>query len=126
MRILDYIPTGHKNAVQRQTLVSLTRIGDRQVRDAIAEVNAKGGDDELIINLQDGCGYFRPAPNENNLVRIWQMQEKSRGASIEASVIAAERYLHRSRKMKKAHEANELEKNQITLDEWLWQMRKKP
>lgn len=124
MRILDYIPTGHKNAVQRQTLVSITRIGDRQVRDAIAEVNAKGGDDELIINLQDGCGYFRPAPNENNLVRIWQMQEKSRGASIESSVCAADRYLNRNRK--KLRKENELEKNQISIEDWLGQLEKKP
>mgnify|MGYP006928125661 CR=1 FL=1 len=125
MRILDYIPTGHKNAVTRQMLSTLTHLSDRKMRDAISEANAKGGPDELIINLQDGKGYFRPAPNEDNLVRIWRLQEKSRGTSIEASVAAADRYLGRGKK-KTAKEASELEKNQISIEDWLDQLAKKP
>ena len=70
VRILDYIPTGHDKAVTRETLQSLTHLSDRKVRDLIAEANKSAPDDVLIINLQDGMGYFWPAPDEDYLVRV--------------------------------------------------------
>lgn len=114
MRILDYIPTGHKNAISRQMLSSITKLGDRQMRDLISEVNSNDDPHELIINLQDGKGYFRPAPDEENLVRIWRAMENSRGLSINANVNAADRYLGREKARKKLKE-DELEKNQMSL-----------
>lgn len=54
MNILDYIPTGHKNAVSRRWLQTATRLNDRKIRDMISAVNTGGEDNELIINLQDG------------------------------------------------------------------------
>ena len=71
MNIFDYIPTGHKNAVSRRWLQTTTHMSDRMVRRLIAEVNKNDCDAELIINLQDGKGYFRPAEDEKNLVRNW-------------------------------------------------------
>ena len=59
--------------------------------------------------------YFRPAEDEKNLVRNWMAIESSRTAENRMNVDAAKRYL---RKDKKPRE-NELEKNQITMDEWL-------
>jgi len=115
MNILDYIPTGHKNAVSRRWLQTTTHMSDRMVRRLIAEVNKNDCDAELIINLQDGKGYFRPAEDEKNLVRNWMAIESSRTAENRMNVDAAKRYL---RKDKKPRE-NELEKNQITMDEWL-------
>lgn len=115
MNILDYIPTGHKNAVSRRWLQTTTHMSDRMVRWLIAEVNKNDCDAELIINLQDGKGYFRPAEDKKNLVRNWMAIESSRTAENRMNVDAAKRYL---RKDKKPRE-NELEKNQITMDEWL-------
>jgi len=115
MNILDYIPTGHKNAVSRRWLQTTMHMSDRMVRRLIAEVNKNDCDAELIINLQDGKGYFRPAEDEKNLVRNWMAIESSRTAENRMHVDAAKRYL---RKDKKPRE-NELEKNQITMDEWL-------
>lgn len=115
MNILDYIPTGHKNAVPRRWLQTTTHMSDRMVRRLIAEVNKNDCDAELIINLQDGKGYFRPAEDEKNLVRNWMAIESSRTAENRMNVDAAKRYL---RKDKKPRE-NEMEKNQITMDEWL-------
>lgn len=84
------------------------------VRRLIAEVNKNGCDAELIINLQDGRGYFQPAENEKNLVRNWIAIESSRTAENRLNVDAAKRYLNRGKKPRK----NDLEKNQMTLDEW--------
>lgn len=114
MYILDYIPTGHDNAITRDTLQSLTHLSDRKIRDLIAEANKSALDDVLIINLQDGMGYFRPAPDEDYLVRIWRMQEKARGVSVDESVEAADRYLGRG-KQKKKKTVDELTANQISL-----------
>lgn len=114
MYILDYIPTGHDNAVTRETLQSLTHLSDRKIRVLIAEANKSAPDDVLIINLQDGMGYFRPAPDEDYLVRIWRMQEKARGVSVDESVEAADRYLGRG-KQKKKKTVDELTANQISL-----------
>lgn len=114
MYILDYIPTGHNNAVTRETLQSLTHLSDRKIRVLIAEANKSAPDDVLIINLQDGMGYFRPAPDEDYLVRVWRMQEKARGISVDESVDAADRYLGRG-KQKKKKAVDELTANQISL-----------
>lgn len=114
MYILDYIPTGHDNAVTRETLQSLTHLSDRKIRVLIAEANKSAPDDVLIINLQDGMGYFRPAPDEDYLVRVWKMQEKARGISVDESVDAADRYLGRG-KQKKKKTVDELTANQISL-----------
>lgn len=118
MNILDYIPTGHKNAISRRWLQTVTRLNDRKIRDMISAVNTGGEDNELIINLQDGKGYFRPAPGEDRLVGAWKAMESSRRKSVNANVEAAQRYLNRNKKPWKKPE-NELEKNQITMDEWL-------
>lgn len=118
MNILDYIPTGHKNAVSRRWLQTATRLNDRKIRDMISAVNTGGEDNELIINLQDGKGYFRPAPGEDRLVGVWKAMESSRCKSVNANVEAAQQYLNRNKKPCKKSES-ELEKNQITMDEWL-------
>lgn len=112
--ILDYIPIGHENAVSRRWLQTATHMSDRMVRRLIAEVNKNDCDAELIINLQDGRGYFQPAENEKNLVRNWIAIESSRTAENRLNVDAAKRYLHRGKKPR----TNELEKNQMTLDDW--------
>ena len=93
MRIIDYIPTGHNNAVTRETLRSLTRLNDRKIRDLIAEANKSAPDDVLIINMQDGKGYFRPAPDEKYLVRSWRAQMRSRANENGEGADAADRYL---------------------------------
>ena len=101
MNILDCIPIGHKNAIDRDVLNGLMRMGDRQVRKLIKGINDSEDDSLLIINLQDGKGYFRPAPDENNLVKIWRAQERARGNGVFGCVNAADRYLSRSRKKQK-------------------------
>lgn len=70
--IVDMIPCGHENAVTRAELARLTGESDRSIRDSINR------SDELVINLQDGRGYFKPLPEEAHLVEEWIMIMRSR------------------------------------------------
>ena len=58
MKIIDYIPVGHKNAVTRKQLVILTGLSDRKIRNMIQEECNR---EHPILNMQDGKGYFQPA-----------------------------------------------------------------
>ena len=76
MNIVDYIPFGKENAVKRSKLRALTKMDDRNMREAIEKAQMRG---ELILNMQDGAGYFRPIlPEERDLVERWQKIEKGR------------------------------------------------
>lgn len=61
MDIIEYIPTGKKNAVSRAQLVILTGITDRAIREAIQAFNESG---EGIIACECGKGYFVPETKE--------------------------------------------------------------
>nr|DAW41402.1 MAG TPA: hypothetical protein [Bacteriophage sp.] len=106
MDILDYIPTGHNNAIPRKELQRLTRMNDREIRKLIADTNKNAPDDVLIINMQDGMGYFRPAPDEKYLVRNWRMQMRSRASENDEGADAADRYLNAMKAPKKQHSAD--------------------
>ncbi len=54
--ITDFIPEGKNNAITRNQLCNLTGLSDRKVRELIEQARSKG---EIIINAQDGAGYFR-------------------------------------------------------------------
>lgn len=56
LNITTYIPEGKENAVTREQLCSLTGLSDRSVRQLIENARMEG---VLIINAQDGKGYFR-------------------------------------------------------------------
>lgn len=56
MKICDFIPTGRENAIRRADLARLVNLPDRQVRQLIEEARKDGA---LIINEQDGSGYYQ-------------------------------------------------------------------
>lgn len=79
MDIKKYIPKGHENAVSIDTLIAMTGMSNRQVRRAIAESDA------IILNMQDGKGYFRMNPRtkaERAFAEKYSAQEKSRGWKV--------------------------------------------
>lgn len=79
MDIKKYIPKGHENAVTIETLMAMTGMSNRQVRRAIAESDA------IILNMQDGKGYFRMNPRtkaERAFAEKYSAQEKSRGWAV--------------------------------------------
>lgn len=87
MSCVEYIPAGHENAVSRQYLRDMTGNTDRSNRREIKE------SDELVLNLQDGKGYFKPGPDEDRLVRAFIRQEESRIREIRKTVTKAKQYL---------------------------------
>lgn len=92
MEILDYIPIGSENAIQRAVLVALSGLDDRRVRDQIAEARRK----IPILNMQDGNGYFIPDMNsreDRTLLKAYVQQEEHRLKSIGWSLKAARKTL---------------------------------
>ena len=77
MNILDYIPFGKENAVKRDYLCAVTGLKDRKVRDLIEHQRRLG---EVIINRQDGNGYYRSDEIED-IARQYR-QNDSRAMSI--------------------------------------------
>lgn len=55
MNITDFIGTGRENAVTRGELVAILNLPDRTIRRLIQEARDRG---EIIINAQDGAGYY--------------------------------------------------------------------
>ena len=90
--IVDYIPTGRKNAITRKELCRITGLSDRQAREHIAQARRS----TPIINLQDGDGYFIPDPSDNadmGLLKRYVRQEEARLKSIGWSLKAARKTL---------------------------------
>lgn len=90
--ILDYIPTGHGNALTRSELCKRTGVSDIAMRTAIHNARRK----VPILNMQDGNGYFIPDMNlevERILLKQFVQQEASRLKSIGWSLKAARQTL---------------------------------
>lgn len=72
--ITTKIPKGHKNAKTDTELAGELNIPKRQIRRLISEARRK----TIILNMQDGRGYFIPTEKEKDLCRDWLLQEESR------------------------------------------------
>lgn len=89
MTIIDYIPTGRENAISRRMLCQLTGLPDRMMRKAIERARQQ----YVILNSQDGSGYFQPSAEEKPLVERWIRQERRRSQKIGNSTLGAEKWL---------------------------------
>ena len=96
MKIIDYIPVGHKNAVTRKQLVILTGLSDRKIRNMIQEECNR---EHPILNMQDGKGYFQ----------LYRAQENHRTLTNRKKVSEIDKYLK--------CQNNELERNQISISD---------
>lgn len=72
--IKDYLLKGHDNARTLAELEELTGKPGRIIRRQINEERRE----TIILNMQDGSGYFLPDASEADLVRRWVKQEESR------------------------------------------------
>lgn len=79
MNIEKYIPTGQNNAVSADSLCTVLNIDRRTVRKLISAAQENGA---VILNMQDGRGYFVPADDEAKLVDDYIKQESARARSI--------------------------------------------
>lgn len=85
MQITDFIPVGHENGVTAAQISSITGISQRQVREMIAIARHE----TIILNMQDGEGYFIPDEGEEGLTLQWVLQEEARLKSIGWALKAA-------------------------------------
>ena len=92
MNILNYISTGKENAITRESLTAVTGLSERKIRSLIEEERAKGN---IIINLQDGKGYFLPSEDETDVI---ESQYKINNARA-MSVLVQQKYLRRRLKI---------------------------
>lgn len=88
--IIDKIPVGHENAVTRKQLCISTGMNDRRIRKAIAEARRE----TIILNMQDGNGYYIPDMEDDvdkAELKRFVKQEEHRLKSIGWSLKAARR-----------------------------------
>lgn len=88
-------------------------MGERAAREMVAKVNTSGKG--MIINLSDGKGYFRADESEKHLEYLYKAQEVSRFVSQKDKLEGINRYLGKE----KPKRESELEKNQISMFEWI-------
>ena len=87
--IVNYIPIGRDNAISRQELCIKTGLSDRKVRNMIKMARRN----IVILNIQDGSGYFLPGVEDTALVRKYLKQEEHRAKSIFWALKSARKYL---------------------------------
>lgn len=69
IKIDIYIPIGKENAVSREFLRTMTGLPDRKVRQMIEASRDEG---HIIINDQDGRGYYQPSDIDEIERQYWQ------------------------------------------------------
>lgn len=120
IRIIDFIPFGHKNAISRPILCQRVGLSDRKVRQMIENESTA---EHPILNLQDGAGYFQPLDEDMSLVRMFRKQEYDRASSIMKRVRAVDKFYKNVTgedcKKKKEKEPSELEKSQISMFDYV-------
>ena len=87
--IVNYIPIGRDNAISRQELCIKTGLSDRKVRNMIKMARRN----IVILNIQDGSGYFLPGVDDTALVRKYLKQEERRAKSIFWALKSARKYI---------------------------------
>ena len=85
VKIEDYIPYGHENGVTRKEMAKLFegegKDPDRKAREAIQKARKR----VAILNFGDKKGYFRPLPEEKDLVQKWKRGQLKRAEEIKKS-----------------------------------------
>lgn len=99
MNIVNYIGVGRENAVKRSELAIILNLPDRKVRSLIEDARRQGA---LIINAQDGAGYYI-SEDLGDLKRQYNTNQ-----SRAMSVLVQQKYLRRKIKELEA-EQNETE-----------------
>ncbi len=58
---------GHAHAISKASLVIITGLSERKVRQYIEDLNANG---KVVCNLQDGKGYYLPETEDDYVAMI--------------------------------------------------------
>lgn len=76
--VVKLIPFGKENAISRDKLAAKVGCSDRTMRDLINKARRK----VVIINLQNGSGYYRPTDDDAEDVLKFKIQEENRAKDI--------------------------------------------
>lgn len=90
IHIEELIPHGRDNAVTRLNLMAATGLNDREVRAHIEGARKHG---TVIINLQNGEGYFQPNEEDYEYVQRQYNQQRSRAMKILAGNKTAAKWM---------------------------------
>lgn len=93
--ISEYVPYGADNAISRYDLLNVVRsafgeVSDREMR-RMLEYSRQNGN--IIINFQNGKGYFRPDSKEE--IEKYIRQEEARAKTIHFNLKSAKKALRR-------------------------------
>ena len=84
--IADFIPSGKENAVTREHLCRVTGLPDRKVREEIEQARRRGA---IIVNAQDGAGYYQTEDLEEIKRQFNQNDRRAK------SILAQQKHLRR-------------------------------
>ena len=93
-RVLESIPFGKKNAIDRYVLAGRVRLDERVARKVIERLKP----DYAIINNSDGKGYFQPLPGDEPEVQNYLKQEGSRERKVKMGQRGARKWLKEQKK----------------------------
>ena len=79
MDIAAYIPYGANHAISRKDLVCITGLNDRAVRAQIQKAREEGF---LILNKQNGAGYFLATETDIDELQRQYAQDSARALAI--------------------------------------------
>lgn len=79
MSIIDIIPLGAENAISRAELAEKSGMSDRRMR---LEIQRERDNGELILNSQDGKGYFRATADDLDHIQRQYKQDTARAMAI--------------------------------------------
>ena len=108
--IMDYIGVGKSNAVTRNELCALMNLPDRAVRKLIEEERNRG---EIIINEQDGRGYYQSNKVEDMVAQYRANQSRAK------SILRQQKYLRRKIKELSINGNGQLTINEVNAHESL-------
>ena len=101
--ITDYIPFGKENAVTRAHLRAATGLPDRKIREEIEQARRRGA---IIINAQDGAGYYQ-SEDIKDIAKQYRQNERRA-----LSILAQQKHLR-----KRLKEAGVMEGKKVVLND---------
>lgn len=78
-KIIELIPVGRENAVSREILAERSGMSDRIVRKCIESARNAGA---IILNEQDGKGYYRVGEDDIDAIERQYRQDTARAMSL--------------------------------------------
>ena len=90
INIIDFIPFGQDRAITYNQLRRLTGLSKRLIRRDISQARKE----HIILNMQDGNGFFQPLEDEEYLIERFYNQENHRNNEHRETLKPLQDYLY--------------------------------